>query len=70
MVTARIKPLSVDGKTVHVVGLPWHFGFKGECAGGPKYKHYGANQLTPHVGDANTMIPEYKAFVVDVRKVK
>jgi len=24
--------------------------------------------LTPHVGDANTMIPEYKAFLVNVRK--
>jgi hypothetical protein len=27
-----------------------------------------ANDLTPHVGDANTMIPEYKAFLVDIRK--
>ena len=25
-----------------------------------------ANILTPHVGDANTTIPEYKAFLVDV----
>jgi len=28
-----------------------------------------ANILTPHVGDANTMIPEFKAFLVNVRKV-
>ncbi len=70
IVTPRIEPLSVNGEKVHVVGLPWHYGYKGACPGGPKYKHYGANQLTPHVGDANTMIPEYKAFLVDVRKVK
>ena len=24
--------------------------------------------LTPHVGDANTQIPEYKAFLCNVRK--
>jgi hypothetical protein len=27
-----------------------------------------ANDLTPHVGDANTTIPEYKAFLVNVEK--
>jgi formate dehydrogenase major subunit len=27
-----------------------------------------ANMLTPHVGDANTMIPEYKAFLCNVSK--
>jgi formate dehydrogenase major subunit len=27
-----------------------------------------ANLLTPSIGDANTMIPETKAFLVDVRK--
>ena len=28
-----------------------------------------ANILTPHIGDANTMIPEYKAsFLVNVSK--
>lgn len=70
MVTSRIKPLNVNGKKVHVIGIPWHYGYKGECPGGPKYKHYGANQLTPHVGDGNTMIPEYKSFLVDIRKVK
>jgi formate dehydrogenase major subunit len=28
-----------------------------------------ANDLTPHVGDGNTQIPEYKAFLVDIEKV-
>ncbi|WP_163078634.1 molybdopterin dinucleotide binding domain-containing protein, partial [Acinetobacter baumannii] len=30
VVTKRIKPLVCDGKTVHVVGLPQHWGFIGE----------------------------------------
>ena len=62
LVTNRIKPLVVGGETIHVVGMVWHYGWKG-LATGPS-----ANELTPHVGDANTMIPEYKAFLVDIRK--
>lgn len=62
VVTARFKPFTIDGQTVHMIGMPWHFGWQG-LATGPS-----ANDLTPHVGDANTMIPEYKAFLVDLRK--
>jgi len=62
IVTARFKPLIVDGKTIHQVGMPWHFGWGGLATGDS------ANDLTPHVGDANTAIPEYKAFLVDIRK--
>ena len=69
-VTARMKPMkiSVDEKTkktVHQVGLPWHFGWMmpEDGSGGDS-----ANMLTPNVGDANTMIPETKAFMVDVQK--
>ena len=62
MVTARFKPFAVNGKTVHQVGIPWHFSWQGLAKGGT------ANFLTPHVGDGNTGIPEYKAFLVDVRK--
>jgi len=62
VVTKRFKPLTVDGKRVHQIGMPWHFGWQG-LATGPV-----ANDLTPHVGDGNTTIPEYKAFLVDVRK--
>jgi formate dehydrogenase major subunit len=68
VVTKRFKPFQVNGKTVHQVGMPWHFGWGG---GGP-LEALGqgpvANDLTPHVGDANTTIPEYKAFLVDVEK--
>ena len=62
VVTKRVKPYKIDGKTVHLIGVIWHFGYSGLATGGS------ANVLTPHVGDANTMIPEYKAFLVDVRK--
>jgi formate dehydrogenase major subunit len=78
IVTVRLKPLQIaengSMKKVHVVGMPWHFGFIGLTAGGPDRNalvdtNYAANQLTGHVGDANTTIPEYKAFLVNVKKV-
>ncbi len=62
LVTHRLKPFTLKDKSVHQVGLVWHFGYKG-IATGPS-----ANDLTPHVGDANTMIPEYKAFLCNVEK--
>lgn len=62
MVTKRFEAFDLGGRTVHQVGLPWHYGFKGIATGET------ANKLTPHIGDGNTMIPEYKAFLVDVRR--
>jgi len=62
IVTKRFKPFQLNGRTVHQIGLPWHWGFTGLCVGDS------ANNLSPHVGDANTMIPEYKAFLVRVTK--
>ena len=61
VVTKRIKPMICDGKTVHVIGIPIHWGFMGAAK-----KGYGANTLTPFVGDANIETPEYKAFLVDI----
>jgi len=63
MVTKRFKPFTINGNKVHQVGIPWHWGYTGLSTGDS------ANVLTPHVGDANTMIPEYKAFLVNVAKV-
>ncbi len=68
VVTKRFKPMQVNGETVHQVGLPWHFGWGGGGPGEALAKGDSANKLTPHVGDANTTIPEYKAFLVDVVK--
>ena len=62
-VTKRIKPMMVDGKPTHVIGVPLHWGFTGQAL-----KGYGANTLTPSVGDANTQTPEFKAFLVNVEK--
>ena len=61
--TKRIKPMTVDGKPTHVIGVPLHWGFTGQAR-----KGYGANTLTPSVGDANTQTPEFKAFLVNVEK--
>jgi formate dehydrogenase major subunit len=63
MVTKRIKPLQVNGRTVHHVGIPLHWGFKGLARSG-----YLANTLTPFVGDANTQTPEFKSFLVNIEK--
>jgi len=63
VVTKRFRPLQVNGKTVHHVGIPIHWGFKGIAKNG-----YLANTLTPFVGDANTQTPEFKSFLVNIEK--
>lgn len=68
VVTRRLKPFTVNGKTVHLVGMPWHFGWGGGSQAPALAKGDTANDLTAHVGDANTTIPEYKAFLVNVEK--
>ncbi len=62
VVTSRFQPFTIDGKIVHEIGMPWHWGYTGLSTGDS------ANMLTPHVGDANTMIPEFKAFLCNLRK--
>ncbi|MBU2009257.1 MAG: formate dehydrogenase-N subunit alpha [Chloroflexi bacterium] len=62
VVTHRLQPLQINGRVVHQVALPWHWGYMG-LATGPS-----ANLLTPHVGDANTMMPEFKTFLCNVEK--
>jgi formate dehydrogenase-N alpha subunit len=61
MVTKRLQPMQIDGKTVHVIGIPIHWGFTGAAK-----KGYGVNILGPVVGDANVETPEFKAYQVDV----
>jgi formate dehydrogenase major subunit len=63
VVTKRIQPLTVNGKEVHTVGIPLHWGFDGQTRPG-----YLTNTLTPFVGDANVHTPEFKAFLVNVEK--
>jgi formate dehydrogenase major subunit len=64
VVTKRITPIQCDGKTVHIVGIPLHWGFTGVAR-----KGFGPNSLTPYVGDANIETPEYKAFLVDIEPI-
>lgn len=63
VVTKRIPSLDVDGKRIHTVGLPNHWGFVGVAKPG-----YLVNTLTPFVGDANTQTPEFKSFTVNLEK--
>jgi formate dehydrogenase major subunit len=64
IVTLRIKPFVIAGQTVHMIGLPYHYGWLHPKDGGDS-----ANLLTPTIGDANTMIPESKAFMANVTKL-
>ena len=66
IVTSRFKPLTIAGTTVHQVGIPWHYGWR--FPDPQKKEMRSANLLTPNIGDPNTMIPESKAFMVDVVK--
>jgi formate dehydrogenase major subunit len=61
VVTKRIRPLICGGKTIHVVGIPIHWGFKGAAR-----KGFGSNTLGPFVGDANINTPEFKAYLVNI----
>jgi formate dehydrogenase-N alpha subunit len=65
IVTGRFKPFKIMNTTVHEVGLPWCFGWQypEDGSGGDS-----SNLLTPTIGDANTMIPETKAFMCNVEK--
>ena len=62
LVTERFQPFFVTGRTVHQIGIPWHWGWAGLGPGAS------ANTLTANVADPNTFIPEYKVFLCDLRK--
>jgi formate dehydrogenase major subunit len=62
LVTRRIRPYQLKEKTVHHVGLPWHWGYKGLTTGDV------VNNLSALVGDPNVTIHEAKVFVCQVAK--
>jgi formate dehydrogenase major subunit len=62
LVTRRLRPLQVDGKTIHHVGMPWHWGYEGLVTGDI------VNELTALVGDPNVTIHEGKSFVCNIEK--
>ena len=61
LVTDRMRPLAIGGRTVHQVGLPYHLGRRGLVTGDS------ANELLSQVLDLNIHIAEYKSLTCDVR---
>jgi formate dehydrogenase major subunit len=61
MVTERLKPLIVQGREAHLVGLPYHWGRRGIATGDS------ANELLALALDNNVHIAEYKAATCDIR---
>lgn len=60
----RIRPLKVMDKTMHLVGMPFCFGWsKPKCGDS-------TNRVTVSIGDPNTTIPEYKACLVNLYKAE
>jgi formate dehydrogenase major subunit len=61
LVTRRMRPLTVDGRTVHQVGVPWHWGPMGYSTGDA------GNELCGLALDSNVHIGDYKAQTCDIR---
>ena len=62
MVTVRVRPFKVMGKTVHLIGMPFAYGWTTPGCGDS------TNRLTITAYDPNTTIPEAKACCVNIRK--
>ena len=61
LITDRIAPLSVGGRVVHQIGLPYHWGQNGLSTGDS------ANDLAHMALDPNVYIQEVKAYTADIR---
>jgi formate dehydrogenase major subunit len=61
LVTRRMRPFVIDGKTVHSVGIPWHWGYQGLASGDV------TNDISALVADPNVTIHEGKVFSGNVR---
>jgi formate dehydrogenase major subunit len=61
LVTERMTPLTVQGRLLHQVGLPYHWGTSGYSTGDS------ANDLAALSLDPNVHIQEVKAFACDIR---
>jgi formate dehydrogenase major subunit len=62
LVTRRLRPLQIDGRTIHQIGMPWHWGYEGLVKGEI------VNELSALVGDPNVTIHEGKAFVCNIER--
>ncbi|QBI55202.1 formate dehydrogenase [Streptomonospora litoralis] len=61
LVTDRMVPLRVQGRTVHQIGMPYHWGPNGYTTGDA------FNELSSIALDSNVHIQEVKALTVDIR---
>ena len=61
LVTHRLKPVIVDGRPAHTVGMPIHWGYAGETVGAI------VNDLSPLSLDPNADIHGAKSFVCQLR---
>jgi formate dehydrogenase major subunit len=61
MVTRRMRPAQLNGRVIHQVGLPYHWGSQGMTSGGA------ANDLSHMALDPNVHIQEVKAFTCNIR---
>jgi len=64
LVTERIRPLVIDGRQVHQIGLPYHWGVGG---GGAIVSGDSANDLLGVTLDPNVHIQESKASTCDIQ---
>ena len=60
MVTRRMRPLRVQGRVVHQIGLPFHWGYQGKVKGSI------TNDLAHMVMEPNVSIEEAKAFTCNI----
>jgi formate dehydrogenase major subunit len=60
LVTRRMRPMQLNGKTVHQIAMPFHFGSAGPVEGDS------TNDLVPISGEPNVTIMEAKACGVNI----
>jgi formate dehydrogenase major subunit len=61
LVTRRLRPFNLGDRTVHQIGIPWHWGYQGLASGDV------TNDISALVADPNVTIHEGKAFSCDLR---
>jgi formate dehydrogenase major subunit len=60
LVSRRIRPMHLNGKTVHQIAMPFHFGSAGSVKGSA------TNDLVPISGEPNVTIMEAKALACNI----
>ena len=64
LVTRRLKPVHLNGKTIHQVGMPYHWGYAGVVKGAA------ANDLLVISQEPNVRIMETKALVCNIVPIR